>query len=230
MDLVLKTDRENLSARFSLSAFVTDWEAARKAFIASIAETFREPLNPRPEDFSAAFPTELAEAWCKFRIFGGSSTIVLRADSLELNFANIVRPDHAIIGEVLLRSADDLLPALGSYVEHSYHVSTNQHAAVTNGSSEQYLARHASTNIEVPAPEWAMGFRPCIGFTLRTGDGSRVFRRTIEQSEALENGLFIADYVVVRSPELTKFEEELRWMAHVNDLADRAARIKYQED
>ena len=141
-----------------------------------------------------------------------------------------MRPDYAIIAEVLRRSADDLLPALGSYVDHSYHVSTYQHAAVTNGSSEQYLARHASTNIEVPAPKWAMEFRPCIGFTLRTGDVFRVFRRTIEQSEALENGLFIADYVVVRSPELTKFEEELRCMGHVNDFARRAARIKFQED
>ena len=230
MDLVLQTDKESLSARFSLSAFVTDWEAARKAFIASVAETFREPLNPRPEDFSAAFPTELAEAWCKYRIFGGSSTIVLRADSLEINFANIVRPDYAIVAEVLRRSADELLPALGSYVEHSYHVSTNQHAAVINGSSEQYLAHHASANVEIPEPKWAVEFRPCIGFTLRTGDGYRVFRRTIEQSELLENGLFIADYVVVRSPELTKFEEELRWMVHVNDLAHRAARVRYQED
>ena len=157
-DLVLQTDREDLSARFSLSAFVTDWEVARKAFIACIADTFREPLNPQPEDFSTAFPTELGEAWCKYRIFGGSSTIVLRADSLALNFANIVRADYAIVGEVLRRSADVLLPALGSYVEHSYHISTNQHAMVINGNSQQYLAQHAGANIEIPAPHFAMEF------------------------------------------------------------------------
>lgn len=229
-DLVLQTDREGLSARFSLSAFVTDWEVARKAFIACIADTFREPLNPQPEDFSTAFPTELGEAWCKYRIFGGSSTIVLRADSLALNFANIVRADYAIVGEVLRRSADVLLPALGSYVEHSYHISTNQHAMVINGNSQQYLAQHAGANIEIPAPHFAMEFRPCVGFSLRTGDGRRVLRRTIEQSEVLENGLFIADYVFVRSPELTKFEEELRWMVHINQLAHHAAGIRYQED
>ena len=229
-DLLVHTDREDLSARFNLSAFVTDWEAARKTFIACIADAFQEPLNPRPEDFSSAFTTELGEAWCKYRIFGGSSTIVLRADSLALNFPNIVRTDDTIVREVLRRSVDILLPALGSYEEHSYHLSTDQHASVVNGQSEQYLAQHASANIESSESEVAMEYRPCIGFTLRTSDGHRVLRRTIEQSEVLENGLFIADHVFVRMPELTKFEEELRWLVHVNNMANRAAGIKAQED
>ena len=76
--LLVRRDRGSLSVTFDLSAFVTDWEAAGKIFFAAIAERFREPLNPRPGDFSAASPTELGEAWCKYRIFGGSSSIVLR--------------------------------------------------------------------------------------------------------------------------------------------------------
>ena len=103
-DLVVQTDRDDVSARFNLNPFVTDWEAARQTFIACVADAFREPLNPRPEDFSTAFPTELGEAWCKYRMFGGSSTIVLRADSIAVTFSNIVRTDYALVSEILRRS------------------------------------------------------------------------------------------------------------------------------
>ena len=228
-DLVLHTDRGDLSVRFNLSAFVTDWEPARRTFIASVADTFREPLNPRPEDFSTALPTELGEAWCKYRLFGGSSTIVLRADSLALNFPNILRSEFGLVGEVLRRSADILLPKLGCYTEHSYTVTTNHHATAVNGQSHEYLAQHASAHIENPASESALQYRPGIGFALRSNDGYRVLRRTIEQSEVLENGLFIVDNIFVRMPTLTKFEEELQWMVQVSNLADRAAGIDDQD-
>ena len=229
-DLVVRTDRGDLSARFNLSAFVTDWEAARKTFIACIVDAFREPLNPRPEDFSTALPAELGEAWCKYRMFGGSSTIVLRADSLTLTFPNIVKADITVAGEVLRRSLDVLLPTLGSYDQQSYNVVLNGHASVVEGNSEQYLAQHASANIETPAIDSTIEYRPCIGFSLRSSDGYRVLRRTIEQSEVLHNGLFISDHVFVRMPKLTKFEEEMDWMVQASSMADRAAGIAYQKD
>ena len=193
-DLVVRTDREDVSARFNLSAFVTDWDAAKQTFIACIADAFREPLNPRPEDFSTAFPTELGEAWCKYRILGGSSTVVLRADALALNFPSIIRADYTLVSEILRRCLDDLLPALGTYDAHSYHLSTNRHAAAVNGQSEQYLTRHASAQIKNAANDLPLDYSPSIGFNLRTSDGNRVLRRNIERSEILENGLFITDH------------------------------------
>ena len=229
-NLVVHADREDVSARFNLSAFVTDWDAARQTFIACIAKAFREPLNPRPEDFSTAFPTELGEAWCKYRVLGGSSTIVLRADSLALNFPNITRADYTLVSEVLCRCVDDLLPALGNYEAHSYFISTNRHAAAVNGQSEQYLSRHSSAHIKNAARDLAMDYSPCIGFSLGSSDGYRVLRRTIERSEVLENGLFITDHLFVRMPELTKFEEEARLARHFSSMANRTAGIKDQDN
>ena len=229
-DLVVKTDRENLSAKFNLSPFVTDWDAARRTFVTCIADAFREPLNPRPEDFSTASPTELGEAWCKYRMFGGASTIVLRADSIAITFSNIVRTDYGLIGEILRRAVETLLPKIGGYNEHSYHVSTSQHVAPVNGRVDGYLSSHAGAKIKSAASETEMKFQPCIAFSLKTSDGFRVLRRTIEQSEVLENGLFIADHVFVRRPELTKFDDELQWMVRLSSTADRVAGLKEQED
>ena len=229
-DLVVQTERENLSARFDLNPFVTDWETARRTFFVCIADAFREPLNPRPEDFSTASTTELGEAWCKYRMFGGSSNMVLRADSIAITFSNIVRADYALVGEILRRAVETLLPKVGGYNEHSYHVSTSQHVEAVNGRVEEYLAGHASAKIKSTANETEMEFHPCMAFSLTSSDGFRVLRRTIERSEVLENGLFIADHVVVRRPELTEFEAELQWMVRLSSTADRVAGLKDQKD
>ena len=229
--LLVRRDRGNLSVTFDLSAFVTDWEAMGKVFVAVIADRFREPLNPRPGDFSAASPTELGEAWCKYRIFGGSSSIVLRADSLALSFANIVNADYQIVLEVVRGTMEHLLPALQGYARQSYMVASNYHVDVVDGRADAYLAGHGSDHIRNAASkELTTEYRPTVGFTLRTSDGYRVFRRTIEQSEGLQNGLFIGDHTYVSMPTLTGFEEELSWIEQTTEFADRAAGIAYQKD
>ena len=229
--LLVRTDKGNLSVTFDLSAFVTDWEGARRTFVAAIAERFRGPLNPRPGDFSAASPTELGEAWCKYRIFGGSSSIVLRADSLALSFSNIVNADYQIVLEVVRGTMERLLPALQGYERQAYMVNSNYHVDVVDGRSDAYLAHHGSDDIgNTASNELTIEYRPTIGFTLRTRDGYRVFRRTIEQSEALQNGLFIADHTFVSMPTLTGFEEELSWIERTTEFADRAAGVAYQKD
>ena len=229
-DLVVLTERVSLSARFDLNPFVTDWETARRTFVTCIADAFREPLNPRPEDFSTAPPTELGEAWCKYRMFGGSSNIVLRADAIAITFSNIVRADYALVGEILRRAVESLLPKIGGYNEHSYHVSTSQHAAAVNGRVDEYLAGHASAKIKSAANEAEMEFHPCMAFSLKSNDGFRVLRRTIERSEVLENGLFVADHIFVRRPELTEFEAELQWMVRLSSTADQVAGLEERKD
>ena len=228
--LLVCRDRGNLSVTYGLNAFVTDWDAAGKIFVAAIAERFREPLNPRPGDFSASSPKELGEAWCKYRLFGGSSSIVLRADSLVLSFANIVKADYQIVLEVVQGTMERLLPALRSYERQSYMVTSNYQVDVVDGRVDEYLAHHGSDHIGHAAlKELTIEYRPTIGFTLRTRDGYRVFRRAIEQSEGLQNGLFIEDNTFVSMPALTRFDEELSWIEQTTEFADRVAGIAYKD-
>ena len=110
-------------------------------------------------------------------------------------------------------------------------VSSNYHVHIVDGRSDAYLAHHGSHDIgNTASDESAIEYRPTIGFTLRTRDGYRVFRRTFEQSEALQNGLFIADHTFVSMPTLTGFDEELTWIERTSEFADRAAGIAYQKD
>ena len=124
-----------------------------------------------------------------------------------------------------------LLPALQGYERQSYMVTSNYHVDVVDGRADAYLAHHGSDNIgNTASKELTIEYRPTIGFTLRTRDGYRVFRRAIEQSEGLQNGLFIGDHTFVSMPTLTGFDEELSWIEQTTEFADRAAGIAYQKD
>ena len=227
--LVVRGDRGNLSVTFNLSAFITDWDGAKKEFLEGIAENFRHLLNPQPGDFSSDPSTELGEAWCKYRVFGGSSTITLRADTVSLSFVNIVRADLELIAEVVGRTMESLLPRLRCYDRQSYTILFNYHAHVIEGDWHDYLDHHGSGSIEtVAGSEPALEYRPIVGFTLRTSDGSRVFRRAIEQSEAFPDGLFISDSSHVSMPGLTAMEEELSWREQTVQFANRASGIVHE--
>lgn len=229
--LWVRTDRGDQSVTFRLSAFITDWEAARSTFMAYIRDGYRDLTNPRLGDFSAVSPAEPGEAWSRYRIFGGASTIVLRAESLALDFPNIIDTDQPVVREIVRRALDVLLPELGGYERHSYSVASNYHVEVVGDHAESYLARHGSREIEeATRGQAATEYRPTIGFTLRSSDGFRVFRRTIEQSELLGNGLFIANQIFVSMPILTAFGEEIDWIDRTGDLANTAAGIEYHKD
>ena len=78
------------------------------------------------------------------------------------------------------------------------------------------------------SPVWEC--RPSVGFTLRSPDGNRVLRRSIEQSEILPNGLFITNHIFVSLPDLTELDQERSWIGQINKIANRASGIAYQED
>ena len=227
--VVVRSDRGNLTVTFGLSAFITDWDWARKAFVAEISESFRDVLNPGPGDFSGEPSSDLGEAWCKFRIFGGTSTIILRADALTLTFTNVAGTDEPIIIQVVRTTMERLLPRLQCYERQSYLVNSNYHTHIVEGDSGDYLEEHGSKVIKEAAEAATTAeYRPTVGFTLRSDDGRRVFRRTIEQSEALQNGLFVSDHTWVSLPGLTRFEEELSWRERTIEIANRAAGITHK--
>lgn len=227
--LVVRGDRGNLSVTFNLSTFITDWEGARKEFVAGIAETFRELLSPQPGDFGGDRSSELGEVWCKYRVFGGASTITLRADTVSLSFVNTMRADSEIIAEVVGKTMEGLLPRLRCYDRQSYTILSNYHAEVIEGDSQDYLEQYGSKRFgAVAVSDLVVEYRPIVGFTLRTRDGSRAFRRAIEQSEAFANGLFISDSSHVSVPGLTGMEEELSWRQRMLEFANRASGIVHE--
>ena len=132
---------------------------------------------------------------------------------------------------MLQRVLKVLLPKIGGYDRQSYPMIDNHHATIVEGETEAYLCEYAHRRMsDAVGQEPGVECRPSVGFTLRSTDGNRVFRRSIEQSEVLANGLFITNHIFVSLPNLTGFDDERSWIGHIDKLANQASGIVYQRE
>ena len=229
----MRVDRDEVSFTFQLSPFISDWERAKQTFVSCITRDFGDVLNRvLPRDFNSSLSSEPGEAWTTYRMYGGSSTMTLRPDSFQFVFPNLLATDYPVVNEIVRRGVTVLLNKLGSYGRHIYSLTTNRHLALLTGTAEAYLARFSNLEI-VKATEDVPGmeYRPSASFTLvGNADEYRVLRHSVEQSEVLPNGLFVTTHIFVSCSGLSSFENELRWMHELRQVADHAVGITYQTE
>ena len=229
--LPVRLDRVHVSVTFRLIPFIVEWGRARQAFVSCIAREFGDRLAVRPQDFSAASSADFGETWCRYRIFGGSSTITLRPDSLQFDVPGLQNVDYPLLEDLIEKGMEVLLPELGDYGRSSYSLASNCHVAVEEGSAEDHIARLANKGMEsTTESEPLVAYRPVAGFILGSDGENRVLRRTVEQSEILPNGLFIATHLFVAASVVTTFEEERSWVERISKIANRATGIEYRTE
>ena len=227
-----KPERENLSISLELSPFITDWVSARTAFMASVARELGDLLNVRPHDFYTNDSTELGESRCTYRIFGGASTIVLSPGTLHVNFGNIAESDYPTVMEIVQRSMDILSRDLGCYTRDHVSINSNEHLPVVeNGSVDTYLAQFEWKNpTDTAAADVEIDYSPAMKIIFSDKQARWSLHRTVERSAVLPDGLFVTTMILIRSTQLTPFDEQRQLWARINDLANRAAGLTYLGD
>ena len=230
MEVLLQNpERENLSVTFELSPFITGWPSAKERFITAISREFSGLLPVRPHDFSSSSTGELGEAYCKYRIFGGRSTIVLNPDTLQLNFVDFIENDNEIVIETIRRSLDMLSKDIGSYARNHFYLISDRHVVIVNDErAEVYLNQFALEQpADIAGKEETVEYQPSVKIILSDKDRSWTLRRTVEKSELLDNGLFVSTHISVSSSEVTPFETQKELVERIYDLADQSVGLKY---
>ena len=224
---IQKPAREDLSINFVLSPFITDWASAQTRFIAAIARELSDVLSVRAMDFSANPSSELGESWCKYRIFGGASTIVLNPGALQLNFVNLSENDYPTVKEIIRRSKGVLSKDIGGYTRERVSLSSNLHVGtVEKGVADVYLEQFAVKQVtEVAKTDSRILYSPAVKVIL--SDNSKnavnwVVHRSVEKSEWLPDGLFVTTFIDVSSPGVMSFEDQAQLVQRIYGLADQA--------
>ena len=229
----VRADRDEASFTFHLTPFISDWERAKQTFVSCITRDFGDVLmRVLPRDFSASLFSEPGDAWSTYRMYGGSSTMTLRPESLQFAFPNLLATDYPVVNEIVRRGVAVLLTKLGNYERHAYSLTTSRHLAPLNGIAETHLRRFSNDEMgSAAANALGMQYRPSASFTLvGSADEYRVLRRSMELSEVLPNGLFVTTHISVSASDLSSFENELRWIHWVCQIADQAVGITYQTE
>ena len=223
--------REDLSVNFVLSPFITDWASAQTRFIAAIARELSDVLSVRAMDFSSNPSPELGESWCKYRIFGGASTIVLNPGALQLNFVNLSENDYPIMKEIFQKSKDVLSIDIGGYTRERVSLTSNLHVGtVEKGVAGMYLEQFAVKQVaDVAETNSIIQYSPAVKVIL--SDNSKnavnwVVHRSVEKSEWLPDGLFVTTFIDVSSPGVMSFEEQAQLVKQLYGLANQAVGLQ----
>ena len=232
---IQKPAREDLSISFELSPFITDWASAQMRFIAAIARELSGVLPVRAMDFSSNPSSELGESWCKYRIFGGASTIVLNPGALQLNFVNLSENDYPTVKEIIRRSKDVLSKDIGSYTRERVSLSSNLHVGtVEKGVADVYLEQFAVKQVaDVAKTNSTIQYRPAVKVILSDNSNNAVnwvVYRSVEKSELLPDGLFVTTFIDVSSSGVMSFEDQAQLILLINGLANQAVGQRPSED
>ena len=186
-------------------------------------------FSVRALDFSSNPSPELGESWCKYRIFGGASTIVLNPGALQLNFVNLNENDYPTVKEIIQKSKDVLSKAIGGYTRERVSLSSNLHVGtVEKGVADEYLEQFAVKQVaDIAKTNSMIQYSPAVKVIL--SDNSKnavnwVVHRSVEKSEWLPDGLFVTTFIDVSSTGVMSFEDQVQVVERIYDLADSGSR------
>lgn len=229
MDAVpVRIRKGDMSFTFHLDPLLANWEEAKAEFVVFVSRTFGPGV--RPQDFTASASADMAGMYCRYRIYDGFGSVVLRADSVEFDFPNAFAIDNDIPWEIIRQAEKTLLPALDRKELGSRFLSVSYHAELET-SPAAYLARFADETMARAAERCeTVRYRPSASFLLRSDDGSRTLRRTVEQSRIVPDGLFVTTRVFVPAGGASSFLDEIDWIRRVGKVADAAVGIAHIEE
>ena len=229
---VLKPERENLSITFELSPFITAWAPAKTTFMSAVARELGEILSVRPHDFYFNESAALGESQCTYRIFGGASTVALSPGTLELNFGSLMESDYPTVTEIVRRSIDILSRDLGCYARDHVSINSNEHVpSVENGVADTYLAQFAwKKPTDTAAGDAEIDYSPATKVIFSDKQGRWWLQRTVEKSAFLPDGLFVTTMILIRSHQLTSYDEQAQLWSRLINLANQAVGLTFLGD
>ena len=220
-----------VTASFKLNRFIADWPAAQQQFIGGIADRFRNwvPLGPR--DFSVTPAFSLEDLRCKCQLFGGACSIELAPDVLRLSFANVKPANRPVVLNTIRICSEWLSSALGDRGRDWFEFNTAAHLqALDDGAADAYLDQfmtEETAGIAKSAPN--VRYIPSMRMGLSGENGGWLLRRTVEKSEAIENGIFVDTMVHIASPDPASFEAHEQLLDRAGSLADRFVGLECED-
>ncbi len=173
---------------------ILSWTAEVPArFFRAIYGALGELLYIQPSDLVAPAGLSLGDCSAALRIFGGNSSITLKANGVVVDFPHITPDRIEFVNSVIFQSYQALRTEFSELEVKSIEANAGRHLEIVGGSKAQdVLAASAQTELQKRAHvlgdavvETGMRFR------LVSKDGKWSSKVTMEKSEVVNNGIFL---------------------------------------
>ena len=220
----VQIDSEAFSFSIPLNPFIVEWGKTKEIFISCIAKDIMTTYGgAKLQHFVSSSSDNLADSWCKYRIFGGIDSLILRPDELQFKIENILPTDFIDVANFIAKCFTILLPKLGYKNIDSFSINTNSYVSFEEGTTNEYFQQY-DTNVMVPelTQEIGMHYQRSVNIIFESENRDRVVRRTVEPSEISKSNIFVATNIYVLTSQTLDFYEELKWLVRVTIVANKA--------
>ncbi len=223
MTLRISPEPEQIEFSIKTRSLITDWLSAQRKFTAGMARRFAELSPVQPHDLDLNHANSLGDVSCSCRLFRGAASIVLKADTLRLNFENVPSTAYGVVFKTIREGWEWLMSEFPDTGVAWSSLQSNQNViAPDNAVVDRYLDQFSCDSaMAIAEKEPGIRYRPSIRVTLKDQDGHWELHRSVEELRTVPNGLFITTSLYL--PE-TDFQSLTGWeaVARLYDMADRA--------
>ncbi len=168
-------------------------------FFRALYGALNEMLYIQPSDFVAPAGVSLGDCSAALRIFGGNSTLTLKANGIFAEFPSI-SPDRIEFADaVIFQGYQALKTEFGELEIGSIEANVGRHLEITGDSNARdIMAIGSQTKLQKRADDLRdVIVEPGVRFRLVSKDGKWNCKVTVEKSEVIQNGIFLLREIII---------------------------------
>ena len=203
MDTGMTAFRSNsfsIHARAVFKIPLLSWTAeVPSRFFRAIYGALGEMLYIQPSDLVASAGGSLADCSAGLRIFGGNSTLTLKANGVFVEFPSVMPDRIEFVNSVISQSYQALRTEFSELEVRSIEANAGHHIEIAGGGKAQdILAAGSQMELQKRAQKLRDAVvEPGMRFRLVDKNGKWNSRVTVEKSELVESGVFILREIII---------------------------------
>lgn len=179
---------------------ILDWTAeVPSRFFRSIYEALGELTYIQPSDFFAPAGVSLGDCSAALHIFGGNSTLTLKANGVIADFPSITPDRIEFVNSVIFQGYEALRTEFSELEVGTIEANAGHHIEIDDGSKDHdILAAGSHMELEKRARNLRDAVvEPGMRFRLVAKNGQWNSKVTVEKSEAVESGVFLLREIIL---------------------------------
>lgn len=162
-------------------------------FFRAVYGALNEILYIQPSDFVAPGGLSLGDCSAELRIFGGNSTLTLKANGVIADFPSITPDRIPFVNSVIFQGYEALRAEFSELEVRSIESNAGHHLEIVgDGSVQEVLAGDRNSALERRVRKSKdLVFEPAARFRLVSKEGKWNCKVTLEKSEVVNDGIFL---------------------------------------
>lgn len=179
---------------------ILSWTAeVPSRFFRALYGALNEMLYIQPSDFVVLTGVSLGDCSAALRIFGGNSTLTLKANAIIAEFPSISHDKIEFADAVIFQGYQALRTEFGELEIGSIEANAGRHLEITGDRKAwDILAVGSQTELRKRADDLRDAVvEPGMRFRLISKDGKWNSKVTVEKSEVVKNGIFLLREIII---------------------------------